>query len=213
MNCDTANRSEQKQNNWWTMQRLHLCLLIINKKQNLYALLCDFFQWNIVILVLTIICSKYSWWTYLAWKFSWIWKIEKETSVVNFAIDKCKLGMMDRGLCLNKEENRHCFKQVKLFSAFVHVKFGKIWKLWLNKYRSSILKENKEFKAMFTILFTYKIYMDLFQGCNGYICLHYLLFYSDFTLCSHSEVVIHQRTQSLQIELFLSNTVSASYKR
>lgn len=63
--------------------------------------------------------------------------------------------------------------------VFVYVKFVKIWKLCSNKYRSSILKENKEFKAKFTILFTQKIYTELFQGCNGYICLYYLLFYSD----------------------------------
>lgn len=89
-----------------------------------------------------------------SWKFCWICKIEKETIVINFAIDRCKLGMMDHGLCLNKETNRHCSKQEKLFSAFVYVKFVKIWKSWLNKCRSSILKENKEFKAIFTILFT-----------------------------------------------------------
>lgn len=65
---------------------------------------CDFFQWNTVILVLTIIYSKYNRWIYLVWKFCWICKIEKETSVVNFATDRCKLGMMDYGLCLNKEE-------------------------------------------------------------------------------------------------------------
>lgn len=90
-----------------------------------------------------------------SWKFCWICKIEKKkTIVINFAIDRCKLGMMDHGLCLNKETNRHCSKQVKLFFTFVYVKFVKIWKSWLNKCRSSILKENKEFKAMFTIFFT-----------------------------------------------------------
>ena len=71
------------------------------KKKNLCVLLCDFFRWSTVTFVLAVLYNR---WIYLLWKFCWLCKIEK-TSVVNFAIEKCKLGMRDHGLCLNKAEN------------------------------------------------------------------------------------------------------------
>lgn len=36
------------------------------------------------------------------------------------------------------------FLKSEAVSTFVYIKFVKIWKLLSNKYRSSILKENKE---------------------------------------------------------------------
>lgn len=37
-------------------------------------------------------------WIYLVWEFCWIWKIKRETGVINYVTDKCKIGMMDHGL-------------------------------------------------------------------------------------------------------------------